>query len=231
MTGVQTCALPIYPNIARGGNILSLAKQEIGWAPFCKEKAVVASRAAWIEREFSRAMDGGELFLAYQPIVNFRTGAVDKCEALLRWESPKMGVVAPDEFIPIVERSGQMDALGWFVLCESCDQIARWSNSGVKMKVCVNVSASQMADALFAKEVLRCLIQRGVAPNLLSLEITEAVAVNNDLLVQANLATLAESGVSVFLDDFGTGFSSLFSLSKLNVQGIKIDKSDRKSVV
>lgn len=224
-SAVSAESIIMHANIARGRLVASRAKREIGRLPFDKKLEVATSRAALIEREFARAMDEGELFLAYQPIVDFRSGNVVKCEALLRWESPKMGAVTPDEFIPIVERSGQMDALGWFVINESCDQIARWSDAGAKMKVCINVSASQMGCSTFSCEVLRALACRGIAPNLLGIEITESVAIDNDLSVQANLSTLTAAGVSVFLDDFGTGFSSLCYLSKLNVQGIKIDKS------
>lgn len=197
-----------------------------GYSLFDQKMAEMSGRHAWIECEIPSAIRDREVVLAYQPIVDVRTRKVVKCEALLRWTSPKRGAVGPDEFIPIAEVSGQMEVLGWFVIHQVCAQFVLWREEGrADMPVAVNVSPSQLRNPMFGEELLRTLNRYSVLPRLLEIEITEGVIIDDNPVIRMNLRTLECAGIAVSLDDFGTGFSSLSSLAALSIQGLKIDKS------
>lgn len=213
-------------NVARRGCHGGGSGPGRGFAHYRPGTAEASSRAARIECEMPRALHAGEFAVAYQPIIDVRQMRIAKCEALLRWTSPRLGEISPQEFIPIAEASGLIEALGQFVIDEVCAQLGQWRavETGA-IVACVNVSAIQMRNPSFASSVLSSLVANGVAPERLALEITEGVVVGDDPAIGVNLRYLRRAGIRVYLDDFGTGFSSLSCLAKLDVHGLKIDQS------
>ncbi len=214
-----------HANLARTSRIRKPVPTSIGYTLFMDEMVAEAARSVEIEREMAAALRSEEFSVVFQPIVNTETLRTVKCEALLRWKSPKLGMVSPQDFIPIAERTGLIDALGSYSLDAAAAQCARWIGEGRLVAICVNVSAIQLCNESFFSGVERTLRRYGVPPDLLQLELTESVVVESDPTVRSNLALLGSAGVSVALDDFGTGFSSLSYLSRLTLHTIKIDKS------
>lgn len=162
--------------------------------------------------------------LAYQPKVNGRTGEMIGVEALLRW-TPNGQAVSPEVFVPLAEEAGQMTALGQWVLRAACEQGRRWLDGGHHLRVAVNVSASQFRDRGFISDLQRTLADTGFAADLLELEVTEAVLMQD--IQQANqvLKDLQSLGIRIALDDFGTGYSSLSYLHQLPLNTLKVDRS------
>jgi diguanylate cyclase (GGDEF)-like protein/PAS domain S-box-containing protein len=167
-----------------------------------------------------------EFVLFYQPKVDARSGALVGFEALVRWDRPGQGRVAPNEFIPAAERTGLIVPLGRLILAQACQQIARWRGERAAARpVAVNVSPLQLIDAGFPAMVANTLAHYQVPPELLRLEITESAAVTHLDQARDQIQQMRELGVRVALDDFGTGFSSLNLLRSLPVSTVKIDRS------
>ena len=166
-----------------------------------------------------------ELHVVYQPIVNLVTGATEGMEALLRWTHPVLGPVPPDTFIPLAETIGAVNALGRWVLRRACRDAASWGSSAQAPTVSVNVSPTQLESPRFTDEVVAALRAAGLAPERLTLEVTETAVLNESETSSANLHALAALGVHISLDDFGTGYSSLSVLHRLPIHELKIDKS------
>lgn len=171
------------------------------------------------------AVGRGELSLAYQPKVSLGSGAVTHGEALLRWQHPQLGRIAPDEFIPLAERGGLIGALTAFVLDSAIGQVALWRDAGLDCGVAVNLSAIDLGDAELSGKVLDALRRHQVAPALLIVEVTESAVMADLDKALDNLHRLRRIGVRVAVDDFGTGHSSLAQLKRLPVDELKIDKS------
>jgi diguanylate cyclase (GGDEF)-like protein/PAS domain S-box-containing protein len=176
----------------------------------------------------STALERDELVLDYQPYVDLQTGAVAGFEALLRWQHPERGRLAPDRFIDLAETSGLIVPIGRWVLRTACRQLQRWEAAhpwleGLGMSV--NVSARQVADADFAADVRAIIAESGVAPDQITLEITERLLVEDSDAVAIRLRALKEIGVRLAVDDFGTGYSSLSYLQSFPVDILKIDRS------
>jgi diguanylate cyclase (GGDEF)-like protein/PAS domain S-box-containing protein len=185
-----------------------------------------AMRRLAIEWALRRAIVDGELSLLYQPQVELRYGALQGVEALLRWESATLGQVSPAEFVPVAEQSGQILAIGEWVLRTACTQAAAWQREGfAHLRVHVNVSAAQLARDDLAERVQAILLETGAKPNLLGIEITESMLATDVAKAARALATLRAIGVEISLDDFGTGYSNLSSLRALPIDVIKIDRS------
>jgi diguanylate cyclase (GGDEF)-like protein/PAS domain S-box-containing protein len=167
-----------------------------------------------------------EFVLFYQPKVDAKSGALIGFEALVRWDRPGLGRVAPGDFIPAAERTGLIGPLGRLILAQACQQIARWRHEHAQARpVAVNVSPLQLIDAGFPQLVADTLAQHQVPPELLTLEITESAAVTHLEQARDQIRQMRELGVQVALDDFGTGFSSLNLLRSLPVSTVKIDRS------
>jgi diguanylate cyclase (GGDEF)-like protein/PAS domain S-box-containing protein len=167
-----------------------------------------------------------EFVLFYQPKVDAQSGALVGFEALVRWDRPGQGRVAPSDFIPAAERTGLIGPLGRLILAQACQQIARWrAEHDTAFPVAVNVSPLQLIDAGFPALVADTLARHGVPPELLTLEITESAAVTHLEQARDQIRQMRELGVRVALDDFGTGFSSLNLLRSLPVSTVKIDRS------
>ncbi len=178
---------------------------------------------ASIHRELHRALEREEFFLEYQPQVDLASGAVVGCEALVRWRHPERGVLGPDSFIKICERSGLIGPLGEWVLEEACRQRKRWSDAGVPdFPIAVNLAAAQFRDPRLAEKVVDALDRSGLPPSLLHLELTESTLLEpSDALEQA-LEILNRKGIKFCIDDFGTGYSSLRYLRSFPFHKVKI---------
>lgn len=172
-----------------------------------------------------QAIVGDELFLLYQPKVVMRDGSVSGVEVLCRWQHPDLGVVLPDDFIPIAERTGLIVPLTLWVLHKSLMQCREWNETGIDLGVAVNISMRNLDAPELPRQIAGLLESVGVPAERLELEITESTIMSDPQRAIRNLTLIRELGVSLTIDDFGTGYSSLAYLTKLPVRGIKIDKS------
>ncbi|WP_298803796.1 EAL domain-containing protein [uncultured Pseudokineococcus sp.] len=178
-----------------------------------------------LEADLARAVDREELVLHYQPVVDLRDGRVLGAEALVRWQHPVRGLLGPDVFVPVAEATGDIAAVGRWVLREACRAAVRWRVTAPSATVAVNVSPRQVADPGFVALVRDALRDARLPPEALVLEITESMLLPGGAPVLQRLEELAHADVSVAVDDFGTGYSSLSSLRRLPVDELKVDRS------
>ena len=167
------------------------------------------------------AVRRGEFFLQYQPIHRLATGRVEACEALVRWRHPRFGVLSPARFIGLAEASGTIHEIGEWILRESCAEAKRWPDD---VSVAVNVSAHQICDRSILRVVENALGDARLSPGRLQVEITESALIS-ETDGAAALTALSALGVSIILDDFGTGFSSFDHVRWLPIHGLKIDRT------
>jgi EAL domain-containing protein (putative c-di-GMP-specific phosphodiesterase class I)/FixJ family two-component response regulator len=171
-------------------------------------------------------MRSGQVGVHYQPLVEVATRRTVGLEALVRWQHPRQGFIPPSLFIPLAEESDLILELGEFVMRTACEQIKTWERSGVPVvPVAVNISPLQLQHGGFADFVRRVLRETGMAPQQLTLEITESALMENMQAHVAELQGLRADGVGVEMDDFGTGYSSLSYLKQLPIDTVKIDRS------
>lgn len=175
-----------------------------------------------IEEDLRDALENNQLQMHYQPIVDAKTHMLKCLEALMRWEHPDRGWIPPSQFIPVAEDIGMIRELGEWALLHTCKQAKEWP---VELRVAVNVSAIQFARDDFPGLVKRTLMESGLEPHRLELEITETVFVGDSERTQSMFEELKRIGVRLALDDFGTGYSSLSYLQKAPFDKIKIDQS------
>ncbi len=175
--------------------------------------------------ELRRALETDELELHYQPEVALADGVVVGVEALVRWRHPVRGLVPPDDFVPLAERSGLVHALTAWVVDAALRQVAVWQEQGLPMRLAVNVTVKDLCGDGLALEVERALRRHGVPAEQLRLEVTEGSLLADPVRAAGTLRRLAELGVTLSLDDFGTGYSSLAHLRRLPVREIKVDRS------
>ena len=175
--------------------------------------------------ELRRAISGGELEVHYQPKADLRTGTVDGVEALVRWRHAERGLIPPDEFIPLAERSGLIENLTLYVVDDAVAQLALWRQQGLRLKVAINISVRDLAGGRLTTTVASALATHDVPASCLQLEMTEGSLFSESHRAATTLRHLDVLGVTLSLDDFGTGYSSLEHLRRLPVQEIKIDRS------
>lgn len=193
---------------------------------FTKEMSARVAAQLTMENSLQKAIANNELLLFYQPKVSIKTGKIIGAEALIRWVHPQWGMMMPDRFIKIAEDSGLIRGIGHWVLREACTQNKKWQDSGLpEIPIAINVSVVELHHAHFTQEVTKVLLQTGLQPYHLELEVTESVAIQTEVTVINDLNKLKEMGVRLSVDDFGTGYSSLSYLKLLPVNTIKIDKS------
>ena len=179
-----------------------------------------------LENDLHQALERRELVLHFQPRVYIASHALCGFEALLRWNHPHKGLISPGAFIPIAEESGLIIPIGEWVIGEACRQIRRWQDAGLVVHpVSVNLSARQFSDGTLAQRVADALAKTGLDPELLELEITESILMENTDDTIRQFAELKRLGVELSIDDFGTGFSSLAYLKRFHVDILKIDQS------
>lgn len=188
----------------------------------------VVERRVRMEHELRTAWERGELTLVYQPVYRLSDRRVLGAEALLRWQHPEYGLVAPSVFIGVAEESGLIEQIGSQVMRAACQDAAHWhlrDDGDEPFFVSVNLSARQLRDEWLPSEVGRILAETGLAPGRLHVELTETAVLDPDVANGPLLDRLREIGVRIWLDDFGTGFSGLNHLRTLTVDGVKIDRS------
>ncbi|SDY32298.1 diguanylate cyclase (GGDEF) domain-containing protein [Lysobacter sp. yr284] len=185
-------------------------------------------RRVQLEHALRGAWDRGELSLAYQPVYRLGDGVMVGAEALLRWKHPEQGLIAPSVFIDVAEQSGQIETLGPQVLRAACEDAVSWQRARPEAEplfVSVNVSPRQLRNGDLPNVVAACLQETQLPPWRLHLELTETAVIGDEVHASALLSRLRASGVKVWLDDFGTGFSGLSHLRRVPVDGVKIDRS------
>lgn len=181
-----------------------------------------------LESDLAATLDGSQLRLVYQPVVDLADEHVVGFEALLRWDHPELGTVAPDRFVPVAEQTGMIVPIGRWVLGEATRAAARWQRLHPRspaVSMAVNVSARQLATTSLVEHVREALHLSGIEPSSLVLEVTETALVTDPEAVAVTLAQLRALGVRLALDDFGTGYSSLSYLRQFDVDILKIDRS------
>jgi diguanylate cyclase (GGDEF)-like protein len=207
-------------------------KGKSAYAVFTPEMTEVSHERLQMESLMRRAMDQQEFEVYFQPIVRTDTGQLAFAEALLRWNSPSLGMVMPDRFIPLAEETGLITPIGEWVLKQSCLAAMRWrEQTGAKIGIAVNVSPRQFRDPQFVTTVMQTLEQSGLEPEQLELEITERLILDNTIETADILHELDRSGIRLSVDDFGTGYSALSYLKTYPFDTLKIDKSFIQDVV
>jgi EAL domain-containing protein (putative c-di-GMP-specific phosphodiesterase class I) len=171
-----------------------------------------------------KAIENEEFVLHYQPKVQINSGKVVGLEALLRWQRPGHGLIAPNEFIPVLEETGQIVRVGSWVIDTVCKQIAAWMRSTVgPLQVSVNVSGRQFLESDLEIQVMQALAANGVPGELLEVELWESSLMANTARTIVTLHNLKKHGVKISIDDFGTGYSSLAYLRRFPIDKLKID--------
>jgi diguanylate cyclase (GGDEF)-like protein/PAS domain S-box-containing protein len=193
---------------------------------YSKDMTVDATAHLLLESELRRAIDRGELELHYQPKVSFQGNEVIGSEALLRWKRPDVGLVPPNQFIPVAEESGLICDLGKWVLHEACRSAAEWNAGNATIhRVAVNLSARQFQLEDLAPMISRILDETGCRPEWLELEITESLLLEEDETILDTLSAFRSMGLTIAIDDFGTGYSALCYLARFPIDTLKIDRS------
>ncbi len=179
-----------------------------------------------LDSEIPGALDRGEFFILFQPIIDLSTTQVTGVEALVRWRHPTRGVLEPSAFIPTAEESDVIVTLDTWVLRESCRQIRRWRESGLPpLRLCVNVASRDLAQPTVVDTVRSVLADEGIEPSMLEFEITERVVLDAAGIAERHVVELGELGVRFAIDDFGAGNSSMNRIGTLPVSTLKIDPS------
>jgi len=192
---------------------------------FNQEMQNEVGRRISLEFDLRSALSGQQFYLVYQPIYNLEDLTIVGVEALIRWRHPSEGVIQPDEFIPILERTGAIREVGAWVLQEACAQMATWQARGDTLDLSVNVSGRQLDSDLFVGQIRHALLSSGLSAGALIVEVTETALMLDVDAVVNRLQAIRELGVRIAIDDFGTGYSSLSHLRQFPVDCIKIDKS------
>jgi predicted signal transduction protein with EAL and GGDEF domain len=179
-----------------------------------------------LQRDIAEALRKQGFRMVFQPKVNLKTRKLQGLEALLRWDCPKRGPVSPARFIPVAEASGHIVPLGYWVLNSVCETIKAWEQAGLPLvPVSVNVSTRQFQQADFRRRVAGALEHFGVAPELIELEMTEGLLMEDTDAAHRTLTDLKELGLRIAIDDFGTGHSCLSYLRRFPIDVLKIDRS------
>jgi diguanylate cyclase (GGDEF)-like protein/PAS domain S-box-containing protein len=187
-----------------------------------------AMRRLRIETDLHRALEAGQMSVAYQPVMELESGRLSGFEALCRWHHPTLGDIPPDQFIPIAEETGLILDLGRWVLRTACHQAAAWqaqTPDGARLSMAVNLSGRQLADPALVGDIMDALGSAGLDPGALVLEMTESVLIDDPGIAGMRLRELRRIGVRLAIDDFGTGYSSLSYLRQFPVDILKIDQS------
>lgn len=213
-TLMQRADTAMYHAKATGGNEFSF---------FSEQMNVAVAETLAIRSELRQALAGGEFALHYQPQIDLASGRILGAEALLRWHSPKRGLVLPDEFISIAEDCGLIVPIGDWVLQEACRQAVHWQQAGLpELTVAVNLSAMQFRRGNLQQSVVQALSASGLASNLLELELTESILITEAEFALETVRNLKSLGIRFAIDDFGTGYSSLAYLKRFPIDKLKI---------
>jgi EAL domain-containing protein (putative c-di-GMP-specific phosphodiesterase class I) len=198
------------------------------WVVFDPEKRTAALERIELERELAGALAAGQLRLTYQPVVDLQTEQVVGFEALLRWQHPTRGLIAPGEFLEVADETGLMVPIGRWCLREACEQLARWQaerEDATALTMSCNVSSRQLMHPQLLLYVKEALAASGLEPHRLRIEITESVIMEHAEAAASRLRELRDLGCQLDMDDFGTGYSSLSYLQRFPLHAVKIDRS------
>jgi EAL domain-containing protein (putative c-di-GMP-specific phosphodiesterase class I) len=205
-----------------------LAKEEgrSSFRFFAKEIKTQSIERLMLETSLRRALERKEFLLHYQAKRDLATGSISGVEALLRWNHPDLGLVPPLHFIPIAEECGLIVPIGKWVLDTACGQNVAWQQQGLPpVRIAVNLSPRQFTDPHLLADIGAALLASGMAPQLLELEITESMVIQNPDQARGVLAALKGLGVHLSIDDFGTGYSSMSLIKEFPIDTIKVDRS------
>jgi diguanylate cyclase (GGDEF)-like protein/PAS domain S-box-containing protein len=195
------------------------------YAMYTEELTAHAQQRVEMASELRRALDQQELRVYYQPVHDLQSSRLIGVEALVRWEHPERGLVAPGEFIPIAERTGLIAEIDAWVMHQACQQMCQWLKDGVVLSfIAVNVSSRLFARHELYQQVAKVLHDTGLDPSYLELEVTESAVMDDPEVALEQMFRLRELGLRLAIDDFGTGYSSLLRLKRLPVQKLKIDQ-------
>jgi diguanylate cyclase (GGDEF)-like protein len=226
--------IALHPQHGEAGRLMSRAhtamrKARVAgkstWVLFDGSMDAVTREQAALLPELYRAVTHGQFELHYQPKVLAATAQVVSCEALVRWKHPSRGMISPDRFIPLAERSGLIGRIGEWVIDAACRQAGEWRDRGMRMRVAINLSAYEMRQGGLAGTIGEALKRHSVKPDQLTCEITETVAMEDSQATRSTFEQLGRMGVHLSIDDFGTGYSSLACLRDLPAAELKIDRS------
>ena len=229
-----TVGVAMYPEhgsaarlIAHAAAAMHHAKRTGGATHAVFEDRMVAGSRDQIEllQDLRRAIANGELTLHYQPKVHAPSNQITGAEALMRWQHPQRGMVGPHLFIPLAERYGLINALGNWLIDEVCRQIGAWRESGLRMRVSINLSVHQLRQPDLVGRITQAMARHRIDPGVLTCEITESAAMDDTRVTLQVIERLSALGVHLSIDDFGTGYSSLSYLRKLAAEELKIDRS------
>jgi len=214
-------------SILRAAEMAVVTARELhsGFSLYTPEQHRPTTESVTLKLDLREAIEDNQLVLYYQPKVHLKSGLVTRVEALVRWRHPERGLVLPDQFIPLAERTDLIKNLTDWVLESALKQVKDWQRQGLPLYVAVNLSTHSLQEPFLPERISRLLEKWDVEPRMLKLEITESSILADPPHVLAILALLRTLGVKLSLDDFGTGYSSLVHLRQLPVDEIKIDKS------
>ncbi|WSQ07436.1 EAL domain-containing protein [Streptomyces sp. NBC_01231] len=221
---LRSADITMYRAKSAGGNRFELADAEADARAITRHGLTTA---------LPTALDRGEFFIEYQPLVHLGDGSVRGAEALVRWLHPQHGVLGPDQFIPLAEHTGLIVPLGRWVLEQSVRQARAWQEryeEAGPLRINVNLSPCQLTHPGLVQDTVDILERAGVQPDVLCLEVTESALIGADDDLLKPLRQLAEMGVDIALDDFGTGYSNLANLRRLPVSILKLDRSFTQSM-
>ncbi len=196
-----------------------------GWVLFEAAMQSAAIDRIELKSDLDSALADNQFFLLYQPIFDLDSATIRGVEALIRWQHPTRGVIAPNDFIPVLEDSGMIVQVGHWVLEEACAQASRWNDMGFTTTMSVNVSMRQLETDILVEHVVGALAATRLDPSSLIIEVTESTLMRDANATVSRLRRLKELGVMIAIDDFGTGYSSLAYLRQFPVDVLKIDKS------
>ncbi|MDU9048868.1 MAG: EAL domain-containing protein [Candidatus Electrothrix sp. Rat3] len=234
---IDTCiGISVYPEDGRDAeSLLRNADTAMSFAQkrgqgsyqfFCAQMNENLVHRVTVERELRHAVEHEEFIHYYQPKYNILTGEIVGTEALMRWQHPVKGIIAPAEFIPVAEGSSLILAIGEWGLGEACRQVRAWQDQGLGiLSVAVNLSSKQFQDKQLLRVLIESLDQHGIKPEVLELEITESILMENPDETALLLGDIRNLGVRIAIDDFGTGYSSLAYLKRFPVNTLKIDQA------
>ncbi|MEM6941625.1 MAG: EAL domain-containing protein [Pseudomonadota bacterium] len=192
---------------------------------FTRQMGRETSERTQLENDLADAIRSDQFILLYQPRINLASGLVESVEALVRWQHPVRGLIAPGAFIPLCEETGMIDALGEMIIRKACGQAGEWHAQGYEFSVSMNVSPRQFEDAALIDTIQSVTHLPGLRPEKIEFEITESLLVGDDAATTERLKTIQSLGFRIAADDFGTGYSNLANISRFPLQSIKIDKS------
>jgi diguanylate cyclase (GGDEF)-like protein len=185
-----------------------------------------SSQHLQLENDLRHAIARRQLYLVYQPIIDMKSRRIVSAEALIRWRHPELGIVPPDQFIPLADETGLIHSIGQWVVRQACAQLREWHDLGYDgLSVAVNVSAAQFKQDGLAAHIEQILRDTGINARHLELEITETVAMQSADAAIQTLRRFKNMGISISIDDFGTGYSSLSYLKRFPIDTLKIDRS------